>query len=227
MYMTLALDRLGDKHTARWLRWETSRVQIPHSDDRFGQLLSPAVVRTRDEVLARPSPVPAEPGVYAWYFDEPPPGVPLDGCHASNDGVLLYIGMSPKAPSRNGATPSRQSLRSRIRYHYWGNAAGSTLRLTLGSLLAEEIGIELRRVGSGQRLTFSEGEAVLSEWMGKHARVCWVVTPTPWLLETHLIDSLTLPLNLDQNARSLFRGELSRRRAEQRARARALPVLPR
>ncbi len=93
--------------------------------------------------------------------------------------------------------------------------------------MADELGIELRRVGSGERLTFAEGEAVLSEWLGRHARVCWVETPSPWLLESHLIESVTLPFNLDQNTRSGFRQELSSRRAEERARARALPVVAR
>jgi hypothetical protein len=45
---------------------------------------------------------------------------------------------------------SRQSLRTRIRYHFRGNAAGSTLRLSLGCLL----GLALRRVGSGARMTY-------------------------------------------------------------------------
>ena len=48
---------------------------------------------------------------------------------------------------------------------YRGNAYGSTLRLTLGCLLADQLGIELRRVGSGTRLTFGDGEQALSEWM--------------------------------------------------------------
>jgi hypothetical protein len=208
------------------LRCENNGVDVSLTDDQCERLLHPAAVWTRDQVLVRPSPIPAEPGVYAWYFDDQLPDVPLDGCHTTDYGVLLYVGISPKAPSSNGVAPSRQSLRSRIRYHYRGNAAGSTLRLTLGSLLADKIGIALRRVGSGQRLTFSEGEAALSEWMGRHARVCWVETRSPWLLETRLIDSLTLPLNLDQNVRSAFRKDLSGRRAEQRASARALPVLP-
>ncbi|WP_374120389.1 GIY-YIG nuclease family protein [Mesorhizobium onobrychidis] len=55
--------------------------------------------------------------------------------------------MSPKAPPLNGARPSSQNVRSRLRTHYSGNAAGSTLRRTLGCLLAAELGIELRRVG--------------------------------------------------------------------------------
>ena len=48
-------------------------------------------------------------------------------------------------------------MRERIPYHYQGNAEGSTLRLTLGCLLSEELDIELRRVGSGKRMTFAEG----------------------------------------------------------------------
>ena len=79
--------------------------------------------------------MPASPGVYAWYFDKIPDGLPVDGCKTVGDFTLLYVGISPKKPSQAGKV-SKQSLRTRIRYHYRGNAAGSTLRLTLGSLLA-------------------------------------------------------------------------------------------
>ncbi len=44
-------------------------------------LLAPSRVTTRSQVLSRPSHVPAEPGVYAWYLDVPPPGVPVEGTH--------------------------------------------------------------------------------------------------------------------------------------------------
>ncbi|MGN9920724.1 GIY-YIG nuclease family protein [Micromonospora palomenae] len=99
-------------------------------------------------------PIPASIGVYAWYFTALLPGVPTHGCHELGDAVLLYVGISPKAPPTNGRAPSRQTIRSRVRYHYRGNAEGSTLRFTLGSLLADELGIGLRRVGSGKRMTF-------------------------------------------------------------------------
>ena len=111
---------------------------------------------------------------------------------------------------------------------YRGNAAGSTLRLTLGVLLADQLGIALRRVGStGNRLTFSDGEAVLSDWMEKNARVCWVVDPQPWVLESQLIGDAVLQLNLDQNTHSGFHAQLTQARAQQRQQARSLPVLPR
>jgi hypothetical protein len=190
-------------------------------------LLGPARLYTRAEVLARPCPVPAQPGVYAWYFDRAPGSTPLEGTHSMGGWSLLYVGISPRAPRTAATSASRQTIRSRLRYHYRGNAYGSTLRLSLGSLLTEELGIGLRRVGSGTRLTFSEGEATLSDWMANHACVCWLPTGQPWTVESELIQQLTLPLNLDQNLHSPFRATLSAARAEQRAIARILPVLPR
>ncbi|MFD3626325.1 GIY-YIG nuclease family protein [Streptomyces sp. NPDC058698] len=100
---------------------------------------------------------------------------------------------------------STQNLRKRVHYHYLGNAAGSTLRLTLGCLL----GLELRRVGSGKRMTFGKaGEATLSQWMADNARVCWIEQSEPWDLESRLISQLDLPLNLDQNRHNAFRTPL-------------------
>ena len=96
--------------------------------------------------------------------------------------ALLYVGISPKPPSAVG-TPSRQTLRSRLRYHFRGNAEGSTLRLSLGCLLSQSLGIELRRVGSGRRMTFGAGERVLSDWLERNARVAWLACDEPWRIE--------------------------------------------
>ena len=93
---------------------------------------------------------------------------------------------------------------SAIRYHYQGNAEGSTLRLTLGCLLSEELDIELRRVGCGKRMTFAEGEALLSQWMADNAFVCWQQDDAPWVRERELIKELHLPLNLDGNKSNPF-----------------------
>jgi hypothetical protein len=188
------------------------------SDD----VLKPQRVWSRSDVLATAA-VPAAPGVYGWYFKEVPPGVPTAGCVTHGDRTLLYVGISPKRPPFNGGKPSSQNLRTRIRYHYRGNAEGSTLRLTLGCLLSERLGVSLWRVGSGTRLTFSDGEQALSQWMEANAFVCWMVTPQPWLFEEQLIRSVSLPLNLDQNQHS-FCSELSARRRAARETARLLPV---
>jgi hypothetical protein len=134
------------------------------------------------------------------------------------------VGISPKPPPANGTPPSRQQLRSRLRQHYRGNAAGSTLRLTLGCLLAAQLGLQLRRVGSSRRLTFADGEPVLSGWMGRHARVCWMPHPRPWEPEQALVARLDLPLNLDGNAHHRFYRQLWELRAQANATARALPA---
>jgi hypothetical protein len=106
-----------------------------------------------------------------------------------------------------------------------GNAEGSTLRLSLGCLLHSELGTELRRVGSGSRMTFGRAEAALSEWLSDNARVVWVRHAQPWELEERLIGELDLPLNLDQNSRNPFWATLSGVRREAKRRAAELPIL--
>lgn len=190
-------------------------------------LLKPKRLWSRSEVLTRPCPVPREPGVYAYYFRKVPPGVPVAGCLRASGATLLYLGISPKRSPANGARPSRQRLLNRIRYHFRGNAEGSTLRLTLGCLLAKSLGIELRRVGSGKRRTFADGETRLSEWMDRNALVCWLPAKDPWRLESRLISQLRLPLNLQGNSHHPFHQKLSALRKQYRTRADRLPVLRR
>ena len=187
-------------------------------------LFEPERLWSRQEVLEKPSPVPRQPGVYAWYFRELPPHVPVNNCHILGTNTLLYVGISPKEPPKNGSAPSKQNLFHRIRYHYRGNAEGSTLRLTLGCLLSERLGIQLRRVGSGTRMTFGDGENILSQWMHENAFVAWVVDPEPWLLEEKLIHEVSLPLNLDMNNRHPFHKTLSQVRKSAKESARVLPI---
>jgi hypothetical protein len=188
-------------------------------------LLQPDYLWTRAEVLSRPCPIPRQAGVYAWYFDAMPGPVSPTDAHQHGDWTLLYVGISPSKPPENGRRPSSQTLAHRIRYHYRGNAEGSTLRLTLGCLLSTDLGIKLRRVGSGTRMTFGPGEATLSAWMADHARVTWLLDPTPWVLEHQLIQALALPLNLDQNRAHSFHPTLSAIRRAAKTQARALPIL--
>jgi hypothetical protein len=170
----------------------------------MNDLLSPVKLWSRAEVLETGA-VPRSPGVYAWYFRKIPPGVPTHGCVVRDNLTLLYVGIAPKAPPQSGAAASKATLRSRIRYHMRGNAEGSTLRLTLGCLLREPLGIQLRRVGSGTRMTFTpDGEALLSDWLTSNVYVCWSVTDRPWEAEASLINSICLPLNLAQNNTTPF-----------------------
>jgi hypothetical protein len=189
-------------------------------DDVLSDLTLPEELVSASAVLARPSCVPAARGLYGWYFRGLEDLVLSSACQRIDSHVLLYAGISPK---REG---SSQTLRHRIRYHYRGNAEGSTLRLTLGCLLADRLDIELRRVGSGKRMTFTEGETVLSAWMAENAKVVWSEHPEPWQVEPSLIARLNLPLNLEHNSAHPFKAELAALRASAKLRARALPVLP-
>ena len=134
--------------------------------------------------LGRTTPVPKATGAYAWYFDEPPPGVSTTGTHLRHGHFLLYVGIAPRKPPGEGK-PSVCTLRDRLRQHYALNAYGSTLRMTLGCLL----GLELRRMesterpGYGKRTTFGSDEERLSAWMEEHARVVWVKHDEPWQIE--------------------------------------------
>ena len=171
------------------------------------------------------SAAPKLPGVYAWYFDQVPPGVPVEGCHRVAGHVLLYVGIAPKATKASPTKPSERTLRCRLGDHVAGNAEGSTIRLTLGCLLADTLGIQLRRVGSGRRRTFTNpGERVLDRWMADHARVTWVAVEEPWVVEKLLLAALSLPLNLQGN-RHPFVPTLKRIRREAKQRAKAMPVV--
>jgi hypothetical protein len=182
-------------------------------------LIQPATLLGRRSALSKPSPISAMPGVYAWYFEKVPPGVPVEGCVVKDGRTLLYAGISPSRAK------SSQNLRKRITYHFRGNAEGSTLRLTLGVLLAAESGFPLRRVGSGRRLTFTHlGEQWLDDWMEQNAHVCWIEHPEPWRVESELFGSVSLPLNIQDNRHHPFSSQLSELRAAAKREAKELPI---
>ena len=106
----------------------------------FKMLLNPSKLWSRVEVLKKSSPIPAESGVYACYFKQVPAIIPKQDCHQHNKFNLLYVGIAPSRPS------SSNDLRKRIKEHYRGNAFGSTLRLSLGCLLAADKHLALEKV---------------------------------------------------------------------------------
>ena len=157
---------------------------------------------SRAEIVGDPCPIPRSSGAYAWFFRETPPRVPSVGCFQRDGLTLLYVGISPKEPTP-GKKPSKETIQSRLRDHMGNtNAEGSTVRMTLGCLLSDALGIRLHR--SGKRFTFGEGEAVLNEWLGRNAFVTWTLDPEPWHLEKRLIAALDLPLNIQGNSRHPF-----------------------
>ena len=183
----------------------------------INKLASPSQLLRRSEVLTRPCPVPRENGIYAWYFRTIPNNIPTDNCYDIGGLKLLYVGI---APAFEG---SSATLRSRIKMHLCGNASGSTLRLTLGCLLSQHLGLKLQPTGPTARLTYAGGEDVLSDWLQQNAFVCWVPYGQPWEIESGIIRSLSLPLNLQHNELHPFYRQLSVIRHNCREEAKQLP----
>jgi hypothetical protein len=181
-------------------------------------LANPDGAMTRRAALAARRHLPKS-GIYSWWFDSLRDVVPDDGVVERDGWTMLYVGISP------GRASSKSNLASRLGQHLNLNAEGSTLRLTLGVVLADTLGLELRRVGSGTRLTFHCGEKRLNDWLDEHARVKVIGVDEPWLVEPHIIGDFTLPLNLDHNDHA-FGTQLSAMRGEARRSARLQPPNP-
>ena len=179
-----------------------------NSDIIISKLLSPKKLWTRNEILQKPSQVPLKDGIYAWYFKKLPnidilskyfnvkDGV-LQECHQYDGYQLLYVGVAPASSNSNN------NLRKRLKDHMNGNAYGSTLRLSLGCLLSDELDIKLKKVGKSS-VHFRENEEILSEWMQNNAFVTFEVCHEPWKIEDEAIKTINLPLNIKDNESSPF-----------------------
>lgn len=193
-------------------------------DDDLSWLLRPTKFVMRRDVVFDRSAIPDSPGVYGWYFDDIPPGLDQIDVHRHGGRALLYVGISPRRPPVSGKMP--RTLRQRVvGDHCTGNAEGSTLRLTLGCLLAGTLGFKLRRVGSGKRLTFTNpGEQALDDWLDRHAYLTFREHPEPWVVEEAILRSV-IPLPLNIQGRIGQGSAISKIRAAARAEARSLPIV--
>jgi hypothetical protein len=154
---------------------------------------NPNNLYSRSEIFDDECPVPREPGIYAWYFTDTLPLVPTHDCVSYNNKSLLYLGISPRRPPRKGKKSS-QNLRKRIKYHYNGNAYGSTLRKTLGCLHKHQSGIWYITRGKDRGLAFTKtSEDKLSKWMEENASVTWETHDQPWSIEKEALKTLSLP----------------------------------
>jgi hypothetical protein len=156
---------------------------------------SPEKIWSRKEILdRRECPIPKERGIYGWFFKEIPPIVPIENCVVKDNLVLLYVGISPTRRE------NKRTLYDRIvKCHFNGNASISTLRLSLGCLLADKLKIRLQKIGGKGRMSFGPGETTLSKWISEKAFVCCQVNSQPWNWEKTIISQISLPLNLTHN----------------------------
>jgi len=191
------------------------------------ELLNPFKLCVPSGISHDSSIVPEKPGVYAWYFRQIPPLVPTERCHTFKGLPILYVGIAPRKPPKDQTKQTKRTLRDRLELHVKGSADVSTLRLSLGCLLSEKLGIQLRRVGTENVMKFPNGEGKLSRWIAQNAYVVWTVVAEPWITEEELLQSLSLPLNIKGNSRHPFCRTLKLIRKKAKERARELPILTR
>ena len=171
------------------------------------RILNPLTLHSASDVRT----APASPGVYGWWMKKGTLDVPA-AAHQEQDGhQLLYVGISPRKPSAAGRA-SKGTLRDRLVTHATKDASRSTLRRTLGVLLAGELGLILGENG-GREHYGAQGEALISRWLIENARVAWAVDPEPWKAEDELLADATLALNLDGKTDAFARSISAQRRA--------------
>lgn len=195
-------------------------------------LLKPTLY-SRQEMIYDTCPAPGEFGVYACFFKDIPDEIPIEGCHQVDGWTLLYLGVSPMKSTDTNF--HKNNLKKRLRTHLMNDAEGSTLRKSLGVLLAKKTGYSLRLIkpekqvdknqrGKKKRVTLTNsGEQALDRWLDHNIRVTWLVHSTPWDIIPELFSQFTLPLSLDSPNKIPFHAHLSKWRSQAKKKAKSLP----
>jgi len=166
-------------------------------------------------------------GLYSWWVD-------ISGGEHLSDGLGLPLAAGRIYAGQTGATmwpsgtPSGMSLDQRVDgLHLSGKIRGSTFRLSLASILAEPLGLEV----VGETKLAAASEETLSHWMTAHLAVAiFPFDDRDSLedLETKVLGTLDPPFNLDKMAKTPVRTRLSslRRQLAHPETVAAAPALP-
>lgn len=138
------------------------------------QTQSPTVIRYRPDVI------PQEPGVYIVQCRDAQLLEDL-GLAGTSQPHAVYIGRSSK-------------LRQRLSAHF-RSATTSNLRLSLGLLLADRLGLKAEVADVGSAMWFRE-ERPLTDWIDENLDVSFATTADPGPVEIDLIRTLQPPLNI-------------------------------
>lgn len=167
---------------------------MPHLD----ALLRPERLISAAEIVADGRLIPSVAGIYGWWFRGDIPYVPLERTLSCQDHRLLYVGIAPREPSRNGSVSS-SNLRKRIcRDHLGRRIARSTLRRSLAALLKDELGLNIVPNGAGKQAMSVQDEGKLTGWIREHGAVSWVACDRPWKTEAELLANvhIAFPINI-------------------------------
>jgi len=153
-----------------------------------------------------------EPGIYGFFLLKG--SLRIGQRKFAAPGTLLYV----------GKTKSSQKARDAGEHLADGQTGRSTLRRSLGALLREQLSLKPRPRSDSEKSTRrftnfkfdSRGEKELTNWMRKHLSVgfCKLATADIPGREKDLISSAIPPLNIENNSKSPYRGELELVRAQ-------------
>lgn len=187
-----------------------SFVELTHSlYDEARSLLAPDKLVLPQNILSHLDTHGITHGVYAWWFDDDLPSVPRDGCISHGDKSLVYVGIAPAKGQRVRAGALTPMKRRLWRNHLCGSVRTSTLRLSLASLLKQQLGLSFWRDSSNRVRMNRDHEEVLSNWIGLHAAVSTMQHENPQNIERELIEAgPPFPVNLSMSGHP-FRQRLS------------------
>lgn len=149
-----------------------------------------------------------EAGLYAWWVSEQGAMQLTDGLETLVKAGLIYVGQTGATNYKKRTNSA--TLRSRIAVnHIAGKISGSSVRLSLAAVLADDLGLNL----VAPKHLDKESEERLSRWMDE----CLTLAVFPFVdrsrlsdLEKLVIARLNPPLNLDDcpptRVRSRLRG---------------------
>ena len=163
--------------------------------------------------------LPERAGIYALLLDNPEALEPaLERAHLKLDPLRL----GKRAILYLGAT--EDSLRGRVMCHLSNDTCTSTFRMSLGAVLAEELGLVVRPVPGERYFGFEpESERRLSTWIQANVSVAARPSRHAMVMEKSLIADHAPVLNI--------KGRTDRQGAEvlllMRQRMRGLPIDPR
>ena len=155
-------------------------------------MLTAYTIQPMGAMRQNPDFLPEVAGVYALLLDDPVALAPaLERAHLSLDPLrlgqraILYLGSTG------------DSLRRRLKCHLSHDTCRSTFRMSLGALLADELGLEVRVV-SGQRYFGFEpaSEQRLSRWIDDNMSVALRTSNHALVEEKSLIASSDPVLNI-------------------------------
>ena len=195
------IDQIRGLSFWRRLSWYLQREGLGPADARgmVSRLRDGQAARTLSAVLETGGAGLRMPGLYSWWVDAEGAADLSSGLGHPLDPGLIYAGLA--GATRSGGSTSSNTLWGRIATMHLGKRHGfSTLRLSLGSILASAYGQP------------AIDEVQLTRWMHAHLRIVAIPVEDPVSLgdlETDVLADLDPPLNLAKVAKSPIRQRLS------------------